>query len=334
MFPDARLHPLFTAHPLVFFTNLIDLLFRLYMRVDVHQHIWTASLVDALAARECLPFVRLADGIAVLHSAGERPYVIDVESEAPHRRAALLDTDGVDLALVAISSPIGIEALPRQTALELIDAHLDGVATLGERFAAWGPIALDPPHPDDVDRLLARGCFGISLSAGALNGPDALIAIGSVLERAQARRAPVLVHPGPAPGRDQREASLTEPLWWRALTDYVAQMQSAWLTFATLGRREFPELSILFPMLAGGAPLLSERLDARGGPRVELRDPHTFYDTSSYGPIAIEATARRVGSDQLVYGSDRPVVEPTRSGREPLLQRNGARFAARSGTPA
>jgi predicted TIM-barrel fold metal-dependent hydrolase len=303
-------------------------------RVDVHQHIWTPPLLEALAARDSLPFVRVTDGVTVLHSAGERAYVIDVESEAPSRRTALLDGDGVDLALIAISSPIGIESLPRHMALELIAAQLDGVAALGERFARWGPIALDRPDPGDVDRLLARGCVGISLSAGALAGPDSLIAIGTVLERAQARRAAVFVHPGGAPGREQREAAPTEPLWWRALTDYVAQMQAAWLTFATLGRREFPELTILFPMLAGGAPLLTERLGARGGPDVELRDPLTFYDTSSYGPSAIEAMARRVGPDQLVYGSDRPLVEPVSSGREALLQSNGGRFAGRIGAPA
>src|ERR1700745_3377685 len=53
---------------------------------------------------------------------------------------------------------------------------------------------------------------------------------------------------------------------------------------------------MLFAMLAGGAPLLSERLTARGGPPIELRDPLSFYETSSYGPAAIEATAAHVGA--------------------------------------
>jgi hypothetical protein len=57
---------------------------------------------------------------------------------------------------------------------------------------------------------------------------------------------------------------------------------------------------------------------------VDLRDPLLFYDTSSYGPAAVEAMARRVGAEQLVYGSDRPVVEPTPTGREALLAANGA----------
>jgi 6-methylsalicylate decarboxylase len=294
------------------------------MRVDIHQHIWTESLIEALAARTQLPFVRRDDGLTVLHAAGERPWVIDLEAEAPAARAALLRGDRIDLALIAISSPIGIEALDRDSASTMIEAHLRGVAALGEGFAPWGPVALRDPDPGDVDRLRADGCVGVSLPAGALAGPEALDAISPLLERAAELRMPVFIHPGRAPGRGVPEASMNEPLWWRALTDYVVQMQAAWLTFATEGRRQHPELVAVFAMLAGGAPLLCERLDARGGPGVDLRDPGVYYDTSSYGPVAIEAMARRVGTEQLLYGSDRPVVEPIANGREAILQANAA----------
>jgi predicted TIM-barrel fold metal-dependent hydrolase len=223
--------------------------------------------------------------------------------------------------IVAVSSPIGIEALPREEATELIDAHLAGIETLGSQFAAWGPVALDRPDPDDVDALLARGCVGISLPAGALAGPDALAQTEPLLARAEALDAAVFVHPGPA-----RSTSLTEPLWWAALTDYVAEMQAAWLTFATSGRRRHPSLRILFAILAGGAPLHAERLAARGGPPLDLQDPLTFYETSSYGPAAIEAMANHVGINQLVYGSDRPVIEPFRTKYDATLQTNAARL--------
>jgi 6-methylsalicylate decarboxylase len=290
-------------------------------RVDVHQHIWTTPLLDALAARERLPFVRWADGLAVLHCAGEQAWAIDVASETAPRRAELARADGLDRVIVALSSPIGIEALPREEAEFLIDSHLAGIETLGSQFAAWGPVALDRPDPDDVDALLARGCVGVTLPAGALAGPDALAQIEPLLDRAEARRATVFVHPGPA-----RSASLTDPLWWAALTDYVAQMQAAWLTFATVGRRRHPTLRILFAILAGGAPLHVERLAARGGPPVDLHDPLTFYESSSYGPAAIEAFARHVGPQQLVYGSDRPVIEPPQTEWDATLQANAARL--------
>jgi predicted TIM-barrel fold metal-dependent hydrolase len=302
----------------------------LSMRADVHQHIWTRPLLEALAARDRLPLIDRRGETLLVRSAGERPYAIDLDSQAPERRRRALDDDGIDLAVIALSSPIGIEALPRDSALALIDAHLDGVDALGDRFAGWGPLALDRPEPDDVDRLLARGCVGISMPAGALAGRGAVEALAPVLERVATRRAPLFVHPGPALTAAADEPPDTEPSWWKALTDYVAQMQAAWLAFATLGRREHPGLVVVFAMLAGGAPLLSERLKTRGGPAIELSDPRVFYDTSSYGPTAVDGMARRVGAQQLVYGSDRPVLEPLPTGREATLQANGGLLLSRA----
>ena len=298
------------------------------MLLDVHQHFWTPPLIDSLAARRTLPMVRWTSGLAVLHCAAEQPYVIDVATETAERRSMLVRRDGLDLALIAISSPVGIEALPRESALELIEAHLEGVEALGEEFGVWGPIALDRCEPDDVDRLLERGCVGISVPAGALAGPDRLDQLGPVLERAALRQAPLFVHPGRGPGERLSDAAFGEPLWWRAMTDYVASMQAAWLTFASCGRREHPELVVVFAMLAGLAPLHSERFASRGGPPVDLRDPAIFYETSSYGPGAIKAMAGQVGEGQLLYGSDRPVVEPVATGWEAQLQANGGRMFA------
>ncbi len=298
------------------------------MHVNVHQHIWTERLLDRLAARDTLPLVRRRDGFVVLHSAAEPPYVIDLAGEAPERRAHLVRSGGLDRAVSAISSPIGIEALPPDGALELIDAHLEGVAHLPGEFAAWGPVALDGADADDVDALLARDCVGISLPAGALAGPDQLERVGPVLERAADRQLPLFVHPGRAPGQPSVESSFGEPLWWPALTDYVVQMQVAWLTFASFGRRAHPRFITVFAMLAGCAPMHAERVQSRGGPALELHDPLTFYETSSYGPAAVEIMRRRVGGAQLLYGSDRPVIEPQTTGHEALLKTNGARLFA------
>ena len=108
------------------------------MHIDVHQHLWTEPLLDSLATRQTLPFVRRSHGLTVLHSAGEQPYLIDLEAEACGRRASLLDADGLDLALVALSSAIGVEALPRAEACELIEAHLRGRAHAARRTSRHG----------------------------------------------------------------------------------------------------------------------------------------------------------------------------------------------------
>jgi 6-methylsalicylate decarboxylase len=76
----------------------------------------------------------------------------------------------------------------------------------------------------------------------------------------------------------------------------------------------------------------------RGGPAFSAFDPLTFYDTSCYGPRAIEAVGGVVGLDQLVHGSDRPVLGPPpehglgAAGGDALTTTNPARLL--SGAPA
>jgi hypothetical protein len=303
------------------------------MKIDVHQHIWTEPLVQALTARSELPFVRNENGLTVLYLAGERPYVIDLASEDPSRRASLVELDGLDRALVCLSSPLGIEWLPREQALVLIDAYLEGALSLDEPFGVWGAIALDRADPDDVDRALGQGCVGLSLPAGALGSVEAIAVLRPVLARLEAHDAPLLVHPGPRLGsratRVVGETSLGDPLWWPALTGYVAGMQAAWLAFLAAGRSSHPRLRVVFSMLAGLAPLHAERLFSRGGPCPELPDPLVFYETSSYGPAAVRVIEDVVGVEQLLYGSDRPVVEPGELGMPDGLQWESIRDCTR-----
>jgi hypothetical protein len=141
----------------------------------------------------------------------------------------------------------------------------------------------------------------------------------------EARDAPLLVHPGPGLGYGPNhgtgpsltsclsvgETSLNDPLWGPALTRYVAEIQAAWLAFVSIGRAEHPRLRVIFSMLAGLAPLHAERLCSRGGPAALAEDPLSFYETSSYGPAAVGQMAAVVGPEQLLYGSDRPVADPT-----------------------
>lgn len=244
--------------------------------------------------------------------------MIDLASETPARRAALVEDDGIDRALVCLSSPVGIEWLPREQALGLIDAYHEGALSLGDPFGVWGAIALEASDPDDVDRALALGCVGLSLPAGALASVDAIAGLRPVLARLESHGAPLLVHPGPrvragAP-RAGAETSLGDPLWWPALTGYLAGMHAAWLAFLIAGRPRHPRLRVVFAMLAGLAPLHTERLCSRGGPDVSLGDPLLFYETSSYGPAAVSMLERVVCPERLLYGSDRPVVEPRELG--------------------
>ncbi len=280
--------------------------------IDVHQHVWTEPLVHELSLREELPFVRFEHDLTVLYAAGERPYVLDPSTRDAELRAEVLDRDAIARALVCISSPLGIEALPREQALAVIDAYYAGALGLGDRFGIWGAVPLDRPQPADVDRALELGCVGVSLPAGALGGLEALTRLGPVLNRLQERDAPLFIHPGPGrtPGPSAPAPALRDPLWWPALTVYVAQMQAAWLAFATAGRLAHPQLRVVFSMFAGLAPLQADRLRARGGPDLTVVEENTFYECSSYGPEAWTALESRVGRSQLLFGSDRPMARP------------------------
>jgi hypothetical protein len=275
------------------------------MRVDVHQHLWSDPLIAVLYARRELPFARRENGLTVLYMAGERPYVLDLDSEAPARRGALVGYDGVDRALLCLSSALGTETLPREQALALTEAHHEGALGLGEPFGVWAAVPLGDPAADDVERAVQRGCIGLCLPAAALAGVERIARLRELLHRLEELSVPLLVHPGPCRG----QPSLQEPLWWPALTDYISGMHAAWHAFVAAGSASHPRLRVIFAMLAGLAPLHAERLLARGGPRLRP-DPRLFYETSSYGPAAIDAMAALVGAEQLLYGSDRPVVEP------------------------
>ena len=292
-------------------------------RLDTHQHLWTEPVLAALAARSERPRVRRRDGDWLLELPGEPDYLIDREANDPRTRARLVEQDGVDLALVAPSSPAGIEALPA-----VVEAYVSGAGDLPDGFGAWGAVALADADPARIDAQLDAGLVGLTLPASAIADPHAIERCGPLLERLERRDAPLFVHPGPAP------VAGGAPVWWGAMTSYVAQMNAAWHAFLAHGRGLFPSLRVAFAMLAGLAPLHGERLRSRGGPANRTFDENVFYDTSSYGPRAIDAMVRAVGIDQLVYGSDRPLAEPLRcplgeAARHATLVVNPARLLGR-----
>lgn len=281
--------------------------------IDTHQHLWSPPLWEALAARRQPPFIARSGGRWVLHLPAEPACVID----GPERlgpRAELLDVDGVDRALIAPSTALGLEWLPPEEAEPIWAAHRTGVQLAGERFDRWGTISLLDPRPEDVHAELERGAVGLCIGAGALVGCRELDRLGPVLEALERAEAPLFIHPGPAIAElDRHHAGRfsAEPWWWAGLTDYVAAMQRAWYAWVSVGRREHPRLRVLFAMLAGLAPLHASRLAARGARALSARavaDPFTWLETSSYDASVQRAVAEVVGPAQLVHGSDRPVV--------------------------
>jgi predicted TIM-barrel fold metal-dependent hydrolase len=280
------------------------------MRIDVHQHLWSEPLVAALAARASAPCIRRDGQAWRLHLPSEASCLIDVAGDEPLHRATLLALDGVDGALIALSTALGAEGLPPDEGLVLLDAFAAGVAGLADDFGAWASVSLTDIDAGALDAALDAGAAGLCLPSAAVSSRFGLDRCGPLLERLERRGAPLFVHPGPDPWGAAVRSIERRPGWWPAMTDYVAGMNEAWHQFVAHGRRAHPQLRVVFAMLAGGGPLHLERLAARGGPIENVVDPGLFYDTSSYGARMIDAMVRVVGIDQLVHGSDRPVAAP------------------------
>ncbi|MEO9321874.1 amidohydrolase [Nocardioides sp. C4-1] len=270
-------------------------------RLDVHQHAWPDALLEELRRRSRGPRV-VGDRLLL---DGEPEFVIDPAVHVLADRARADAADGIDRALLSLSSPLGIESLPPDEAAPLLDAWHGLAAEVGPAHGVWASVNLVEPDLDPLRATLAHDAVvGLQVPATALLDPAALDRLAPVLDVVQDADLPVLVHPGPAPASD-----VAVPGWWPALTSYTAQQTAAWFAWHVAGRALLPTLRICFVALAGLAPLHHERLAARGGTFGAV-DRFVFYDTSSYGHRAVDAVVRVVGVDPIVHGSDRPYAEP------------------------
>lgn len=267
--------------------------------LDVHQHLWPAQLVEALRARDAPP--RLCGW--TLELAGEPPFEVDPRDHDPELRRRQALADGLDVALVSMSSPLGIELLAPHESRDLLDAYHDGVLELPEPFGAWAAACLTEIDPDALVGELDRGFVGLAVPANALGDELGYVRLAPLLDALEDAGRPLFIHPGPA------AAPQTAPPWWPIMISYVGQMHAAWYAFRAFGRPRHPTLRVCFAMLAGLAPLHGERFLARTGLRTVV-DEDAFLDVSSYGLRAIDAIVRVLGIDVLVAGSDRPYALP------------------------
>ena len=70
---------------------------------------------------------------------------------------------------------------------------------------------------------------------------------------------------------------------------------------------------VVFAILAGGGPFQLERLRSHPVSGRDLMHENVFFETASYGRRALNLSLATYGVDQLLYGSDTPVIdsEPT-----------------------
>ncbi len=258
------------------------------MTFDVHQHLWPDAFVAALRARATPPFL---DGDALTTVEGRFPIALSEHDLAA--RVAMLDHDGIEVAVISLQTSLGLEALATEERNDLEETWVEGARELvdgsGGRLLAFSP------------GRVRDGLSGVSLGSSVITDLDAAT---PVLGAAEAAGTVVFVHPDAG-----RAAGPARPDWWDWVTGYPARMQEAYLAWLAFGRERWPSLRVLFAMLAGGGPFQLERLARRGLEVRSALDPNTYFEVSTHGRRAIELCIETFGVAQLAYGSDTPVVD-------------------------
>ena len=150
----------------------------------------------------------------------------------------------------------------------------------------------------------APGFVGLCVSSAQLSDLDTL---APRLESLLALGGFLFVHPGAA------IAPAGAPPWWTAIVDYTAQMHAAYVGWLVAGAPRWPELDVVFGILAGGAPIHLERMASRGVDERRSMLPHLWFDTATYGRRALDLAMSTYGVERLLFGSDIPVVDIDRA---------------------
>jgi predicted TIM-barrel fold metal-dependent hydrolase len=249
---------------------------------DVHQHLWPEALVRALERRREPPRLRGQ----TLELAGEGSFEIDLGAHELDRRIALLDRDGIDVAVVSLAP-----TLETETHAELRDAYHEGIRELVD--ASNGRMI-----------ALAAGESREGFPGCCVSAASVVAGIEPVLADVEASGGVLFVHPGPPAA-----AAASAPPWWAAVVDYTSQMQAAYAAWIAQGAFGHPRLPIVFAILAGGAPFQVERLGSRGVEPTAAFEPTVYFEAASYGPRALEFCLATAGAPRLLYGSDVPVID-------------------------
>jgi predicted TIM-barrel fold metal-dependent hydrolase len=259
------------------------------MATDIHQHLWPEPFVAALSARTEAPRLAGAD----LHLHGEPVWPLDLESNELATRLALLDRWELDRAVVSLQPTLGLERLPPDEANDLAAVWETGILELA-RSSQGRIVPLAAREP-------AEGFAGLCVAAPQLLDLDAVAPRLDALARTGGF---LFVHPGAGRAPDGA------PGWWTSVVDYTAQMQAAYASWLATGAARWPELDVVFAILAGGAPIQLERMAGRGLDEREAMLPRVWFDTATYGRRALDLVLSTFGVEPMIFGSDIPVVDP------------------------
>jgi hypothetical protein len=240
---------------------------------DIHQHLWPDAFRRALERRAEPPYLR--GRVLTLPRGGT--FEVDPDAYGPEARLRELDAHGLERAVVSLpptSEPTaGLSELWQEEALVVERESRGRLLPLAYRCAD-------------------RRFVGAIVSAAVLGQ-------GVVLPQLERNGQFAFVHP---------DAVVPEARGWHAAgVGYTQQLLNAYAWWLAEGTERHPRLRIAFALLGGGAAFHVERFVRRGlDPRAPFTT-NTWFETSSYGSLALELSLQTFGPARLVFGSDAPV---------------------------
>jgi aminocarboxymuconate-semialdehyde decarboxylase len=286
--------------------------------VDFHNHYYPPDYIEAVRQGPSNYHVTVdADSNPVLHSPGDRNYIVPGHRNVPARLAAL-DAAGVDMQVLTFTAP-GTLLEPAARSAELASLVNDRLAAVvaahPTRFTSLATLPLNAPEAAAAEFERATGRLGMpgAMLFGNANGvPLADERFWPIYERASDARSVLYIHPNYPAG-----VEAMQDYWLMPLVGFLfdTTLAAARLVFSGVVER-FPGIRWVLGHLGGAIPYLAERLD-RGfeafpecrekiatPPSEQLR--RFYYDTVNFDPRAIRLALEFAGPGQILAGSDYP----------------------------
>jgi aminocarboxymuconate-semialdehyde decarboxylase len=285
--------------------------------VDVHNHYYPPSFIDALrAGPSAITIEDDAEGNPVLVSPGDRNFAVRGHRDIGYREE-VLEREGVDLQVITLTTP-GTTMEPPERSARLAGLVNDALAEIRQarphRFGALATLPQNSPAhaAREFDRAMAAGFPGVMMFASCRGVSLYDESLWPVYERANEHGAVIHIHPNYPAG-----VEAMQQYWLMPLVGFLfdTTLAAAGLVFSGVVER-FPRIRWVLGHLGGAIPYLVERLD-RGFEiypecRVNISRPPSdylrrfWYDTVNFDPAALEFAARFAGPGQLLAGSDYP----------------------------
>jgi predicted TIM-barrel fold metal-dependent hydrolase len=282
------------------------------MIVDIHAHYFPKAYLDMLLGIGGRSLPEAARPITA------RPMRADDPAEIP-RRLEQMDDAGVRLQVLspAASPPYAEGEADAVAAARLIN---DAYAALADRYPGRlaAVVSLPLPHIDASLREMERGLdqlhmLGVSMTCSCFDRSTAEAEFEPLYAEMNRRRAVLNYHP--------IQNGICSPL----INDYKftvsvgASLEDTAIVLHLIARRvpeRYPDITYVIPHLGGMISMQLQRLDNQA-PRQhpDLPEPPSatarrfYYDTVGHGsPAALLCAWKAFGADQLVAGSDYPVL--------------------------